>query len=128
MRKYTIWFWVGVLVKKYTIWIRVGVLVKKYTIWIRVGVLVRKYTIWFRVGVLVMLLQFNSIFEFVVVYMVPFSLQTCALYWPEEYGYTVEYGPLSIELLFSSEADTNITVRTFKLTHRLKVWTSTQLY
>ena len=90
--------------------------------------LVRTYTIWFRVGVLVMLLQFNSIFEFVVVYMVPFSLQTCALYWPEEYGYTVEYGPLSIELLFSSEADTNITVRTFKLTHRLKVWTSTQLY
>ena len=49
------------------------------------------------------------------------SLQSCALYWPEEYGYTVEYGPLSIELLFSSEADANITVRTFKLTHRTKV-------
>ncbi|KAH3897895.1 hypothetical protein DPMN_022091 [Dreissena polymorpha] len=47
-------------------------------------------------------------------------LPSCALYWPEEYGYTVEYGPLSIELLFSSEADANITVRTFKLTHRTK--------
>ena len=47
--------------------------------------------------------------------------QSCALYWPEEYGYTVEYGPLSIELLFSSEADTNITVRTFKLTNTIKV-------
>ncbi|XP_052229607.1 receptor-type tyrosine-protein phosphatase alpha-like isoform X2 [Dreissena polymorpha] len=46
--------------------------------------------------------------------------KSCALYWPEEYGYTVEYGPLSIELLFSSEADPNITVRTFKLTHRTK--------
>ncbi|WAR23642.1 PTPRK-like protein [Mya arenaria] len=46
--------------------------------------------------------------------------RSCALYWPEEYGYTVEYGPLSIELLFSSEADANITVRTFKLTHRTK--------
>ncbi|KAL4236563.1 hypothetical protein ACF0H5_004948 [Mactra antiquata] len=46
--------------------------------------------------------------------------KSCALYWPEEYGYTVEYGPLSIELLFSSEADTNITVRTFKLTNRNK--------
>ena len=50
-----------------------------------------------------------------------FLFQSCALYWPEEYGYTVEYGPLSIELLFSSEADTNITVRTFKLTNTLKV-------
>ncbi|KAK3591264.1 hypothetical protein CHS0354_010629 [Potamilus streckersoni] len=46
--------------------------------------------------------------------------RSCALYWPEEYGYSVEYGPLSIELLFSSEADTNITVRTFKLSHHLK--------
>ncbi|KAH3831383.1 hypothetical protein DPMN_104650 [Dreissena polymorpha] len=48
-------------------------------------------------------------------------VQSCALYWPEEYGYTVEYGRLSIELLFSSEADANITVTTFKLIHRTKV-------
>ena len=48
-------------------------------------------------------------------------LQSCALYWPEEYGYTEEYGPLSVELLSSSEADVDVTVRVFKLSHTIKV-------
>ena len=63
--------------------------------------------------------MFYAVFLFVAFCVRKF--QSCALYWPEEYGYTVEYGPLSIELLFSSEADTNITVRTFKLTNTVKV-------
>ncbi|KAJ8306600.1 hypothetical protein KUTeg_017145 [Tegillarca granosa] len=44
---------------------------------------------------------------------------SCALYWPEEYGYTVEYGPLSIELLSSQDADP-VSVRIFRLSNRLK--------
>ncbi|XP_055884947.1 receptor-type tyrosine-protein phosphatase T-like isoform X2 [Biomphalaria glabrata] len=43
--------------------------------------------------------------------------KTCALYWPEEYGYTVEHGPLSVELLSSSESDPDVTIRIFKLSH-----------
>ncbi|BFY99631.1 hypothetical protein BsWGS_02670 [Bradybaena similaris] len=43
--------------------------------------------------------------------------KSCALYWPEEYGYTVEHGSLSVELLSSSEADIDVTVRVFKLSH-----------
>ncbi|KAK3090599.1 hypothetical protein FSP39_012997, partial [Pinctada imbricata] len=45
--------------------------------------------------------------------------ETCALYWPEEYGYTVEYDPLSIELLSSTE-DNNVSVRIFKLSNHIK--------
>lgn len=48
------------------------------------------------------------------------SVQSCALYWPEEYGYTVEYDPLSIELLSSTE-DNNVSIRIFKLSNRIKV-------
>ncbi|XP_052826195.1 receptor-type tyrosine-protein phosphatase T isoform X1 [Octopus bimaculoides] len=43
--------------------------------------------------------------------------KTCALYWPEEYGYTVEHGPLSIQLLSSSEIDPIVAVRVFQLRH-----------
>ncbi|XP_041359713.1 receptor-type tyrosine-protein phosphatase kappa-like [Gigantopelta aegis] len=46
--------------------------------------------------------------------------KSCALYWPEEYGYTEEYGPLSVELLSSSEADVDVTIRVFKLSHTIK--------
>lgn len=46
--------------------------------------------------------------------------KTCALYWPEEYGYCVEHGPLSIELLSSSDADTDYTVRIFRLNNLVK--------
>ncbi|XP_061192574.1 receptor-type tyrosine-protein phosphatase kappa-like [Saccostrea echinata] len=64
--------------------------------------------------------------------------KSCALYWPEEYGYTVEYDPLSIELLSSTE-DNNVSIRIFKLSNRikkeeraikqfqLKSWTETQI-
>lgn len=45
--------------------------------------------------------------------------KSCALYWPEEYGYTVEYDPLSIELLSSTE-DNNVSIRIFKLSNRIK--------
>ncbi|CAL1546634.1 unnamed protein product [Lymnaea stagnalis] len=43
--------------------------------------------------------------------------KSCALYWPEEYGYTEEHGPLSVELLSSSDADPDVTIRVFKLSH-----------
>ncbi|XP_012937090.1 receptor-type tyrosine-protein phosphatase T [Aplysia californica] len=43
--------------------------------------------------------------------------KSCALYWPEEYGYSEEHGPLSVELLSSSEADNDVTLRVFKLSH-----------
>ncbi|XP_071120808.1 receptor-type tyrosine-protein phosphatase epsilon-like [Mytilus edulis] len=46
--------------------------------------------------------------------------KTCALYWPEEYGYTVSYDPLSIELLSSSESNKTITERIFKLSNKIK--------
>ncbi|XP_046560348.1 receptor-type tyrosine-protein phosphatase kappa-like [Haliotis rubra] len=46
--------------------------------------------------------------------------KSCALYWPEEYGYTEEYGPLNVELLSSSEADPDVTIRIFKLSHLVK--------
>ncbi|XP_064605996.1 receptor-type tyrosine-protein phosphatase alpha-like [Liolophura sinensis] len=45
---------------------------------------------------------------------------SCALYWPEEHGYTVEYGPLSVELLSSSESDPYVTKRVFRLVHSTK--------
>ncbi|XP_076441421.1 receptor-type tyrosine-protein phosphatase epsilon-like [Babylonia areolata] len=43
--------------------------------------------------------------------------KSCALYWPEEYGYTEEHGPLSVELLSSSDVDPDVTLRIFKLSH-----------
>lgn len=43
--------------------------------------------------------------------------KSCALYWPEEYGYTEEHGPLSVELLSSSDVDPDVTIRIFKLSH-----------
>ncbi|CAC5399120.1 Receptor-type tyrosine-protein phosphatase T,Tyrosine-protein phosphatase non-receptor type 22,Receptor-type tyrosine-protein phosphatase kappa,Receptor-type tyrosine-protein phosphatase F,Tyrosine-protein phosphatase 99A,Tyrosine-protein phosphatase Lar,Receptor-type tyrosine-protein phosphatase alpha,Receptor-type tyrosine-protein phosphatase epsilon,Receptor-type tyrosine-protein phosphatase gamma,Receptor-type tyrosine-protein phosphatase N2,Receptor-type tyrosine-protein phosphatase U,Receptor-type ty len=46
--------------------------------------------------------------------------KTCALYWPEEYGYSVSYDPLSIELLSSSESNKTITERIFKLSNKIK--------
>ncbi|XP_060083634.1 receptor-type tyrosine-protein phosphatase kappa-like [Ylistrum balloti] len=46
--------------------------------------------------------------------------QTCALYWPEEHGYTVEYDPLSIELLSSREVDPNVSERIFKVCNHMK--------
>lgn len=48
-------------------------------------------------------------------------LQSCALYWPEEYGYSEEYGPLTVELLSSSDVDPDVTIRIFKLSHLGKV-------
>ena len=47
--------------------------------------------------------------------------QSCALYWPEEYGYTEEHGPLSVELLSSSDVDPDVTIRIFKLSHHGRV-------
>ncbi|XP_059151900.1 receptor-type tyrosine-protein phosphatase T-like [Physella acuta] len=46
--------------------------------------------------------------------------KSCALYWPEEYGYSEEHGPLNVELLSSSEVDPDVTVRVFKLSHTEK--------
>lgn len=43
--------------------------------------------------------------------------KTCGLYWPEEYGYTVEHGPLIIQLLSSSEIDPIVAIRVFQLRH-----------
>ncbi|GFS22210.1 receptor-type tyrosine-protein phosphatase kappa [Elysia marginata] len=43
--------------------------------------------------------------------------KSCALYWPEEYGYCETYSPLSVELLSSSDVDPDVTIRVFKLSH-----------
>ena len=57
----------------------------------------------------------------IILAFVIFISQSCALYWPEEYGYTEEHGPLSVELLSSSDVDPDVTVRIFKLCHHGRV-------
>ncbi|XP_050400814.1 receptor-type tyrosine-protein phosphatase T isoform X2 [Patella vulgata] len=45
---------------------------------------------------------------------------SCALYWPVEYGYSEEYGQLSVELLSSSEVDPDVTMHLCQLSHKGK--------